>query len=247
VIARYADLAGARVLVTGSAAGIGRAVALALAEQGAQVVGIDHQAAAYGSWYEHQTCDLSDADQLAEALARITATPLDGVVNVAGIDPKISLAEADLAAWHRVIDLDLRAYHLVLHHALAALQRGRLKAIVNLSSINHRLGVPRRGLYTVAKCGVIGLTRGLARELGRDGIRINTVSPGWIFTERQVEEYFADNAAGQANRQELFAKQSLALEIQAADVAQHVLFYMSGASRASTGHNCVVDAGWTLE
>lgn len=247
MIAQYRDLAGARVLVTGTAAGIGRATALALIDQGASVVGIDREVADLGAGYHHAVCDLADADALRRVVTAVATDPLDGIVNVAGIDPKIALEDADLDAWNRVIDLDLRAYHLVLHHGLDALRRGRLKAVVNLSSINHRLGVPRRGLYTVAKCGIIGLTRGLARELGREGIRINTVSPGWVFTERQVAEHFADDAEGRARREDLFTKQGLAVEITPADIAAHVCFYLSAASRASTGHNCVVDAGWTLE
>lgn len=247
MIARFSDLAGARILVTGTAAGIGKATALALLDQGASVVGIDRDPADLGAGYVHAACDLADAAQVRTTVTALATEALDGIVNVAGIDPKIALENADLDAWNRVIDLDLRAYHLVLHHGLDALRRGRLKAVVNLSSINHRLGVPRRGLYTLAKCGVIGLTRGLARELGREGIRINTVSPGWVFTERQVAEYFADDAEGRARREDLFAKQSLAMEITPADIAAHVCFYLSAASRASTGHNCVVDAGWTLE
>ena len=141
-------------------------------------------------------------------MAQISEQPLDGIVNVAGIDPKIALDDADLAAWHRVIDLDLRAYHLVIHHGIAALRQGRLRSIVNMSSINTRLGVPKRELYTIAKCGIIGLTRGLARDLGREHIRINTVSPGWILTDRQSEEYFPDTPEGRERLQDLYEWQS---------------------------------------
>lgn len=244
----YPDLAGARVLVTGTSQGIGRAIAAALLDQGATVAGIARRAVDLGDGYVHHACDLADAAALEDAVRVIAVGPIDAVVNVAGIDPKIPLDEADLAAWHRVIDLDLRAYHLVIHHAIAALRRGRLRSIVNLSSINHRLGVPKRELYTIAKCGIIGLTRGLCRDLGREGIRINTISPGWILTERQREEYFPDTPEGRTALEDLFStKQSLRLQLQAEDIAAHALFYLSAVSRGSTGHNCVVDAGWTLE
>ncbi|RFC43135.1 MAG: NAD(P)-dependent dehydrogenase, partial [Verrucomicrobia bacterium] len=83
-------------------------------------------------------------------------------------------------------------------------------------------------------------------ELGAEGIRLNTVTPGWIFTERQVGEYFVGPKA-KKHLAYLAGVQSLPLKITAGDVANHILFYLSDASRASTGHNCVVDGGWLLE
>ena len=244
----YPDLMGKRFLVTGASQGIGRTVVKFLLKQGGSVVGIANEPAEYGENYLHVTCDLSDAEILRQSMHDICKEPLDGLINIAGIDPKIPLTDATLAAWHRVIDLDLRAYHLTIHHALSAIKLGTLKSIVNMGSINHQLGVPERGLYTVAKCGIIGLSRGLTRELGRDGIRINTISPGWVLTDRQRQEYFPDTEQGKALLEDLFTqKQSLRLEIQTEDIAAHVLFYLSGVSRASTGHNCVVDGGWILQ
>ena len=126
------------------------------------------------------------------------------------------------------------------------LRRGRGRAIVNVSSINYRLGVPKRSIYSATKAGILGLTTGLARELGAEGIRLNTVTPGWIFTERQVGEYFVGPKA-EKHLAYLAGVQSLPLKISATDVANHILFYLSDVSRASTGHNCVVDGGWLLE
>jgi NAD(P)-dependent dehydrogenase (short-subunit alcohol dehydrogenase family) len=243
------DLTGGRFLVTGTANGIGRATARALLDQGAQVEGLDRSLADLGPRYRHVPCDLANAEQIAAAVDDLAhrGEALDGLVNVAGIDPKIPLAEADLEAWQRVIDLDLRAYFLLIHHSLPLLRAGRGRAIVNVSSINYRLGVPKRALYSAAKAGILGLTTGLARELGAEGIRINTVSPGWVFTDRQVAEYFQHDPAGEANLAYLYERQSLRYDIQPEDVANHILFYLSEASRASTGHNCIVDAGWLLE
>ncbi len=240
----FPDLRGRAALVTGSAAGIGRATAEALLAQGATVAGIDVDAADLGPGYRHLACDLRDP---AAIDAAVTALPaLDHVVNVAGIDPLIPLANGDAAAWDRVIDLDLRAYYLVIRAAAPLLKRGHGRSIVNVSSINYRLGVPRRSIYSAAKAGILGLTRGLARELGADGIRINTVSPGWVFTARQEAEYFHGPDAAK-HLEYLHRVQSLTHHVSPADVASHILFYLSDASRASTGHNCVVDAGWLLE
>ncbi len=116
-----------------------------------------------------------------------------------------------------------------------------------MSSINYRLGLPKRAIYSATKAGILGLTTGLARELGADGIRINTVTPGWIFTERQVEEYFTNEEDRKTHLATLRKVQAIDRQISPQDVANHILFYLSDASAASTGHNCVVDGGWILE
>lgn len=243
------DLCGRIMLVTGASAGIGLATVEALLANGARCFGLSLEAPPLDHPQFHPLpCDLRDPAALARAFARLgeLAPHLDGVVNVAGVDPKVPLAEGDAAAWAGVADLNLRGYYLVIRESLDLLRRGTGRAIVNVSSINYRLGLPGRSIYSATKAGILGLTSGLARELGRDGIRINTVSPGWIFTERQVREYFsgADTAKHLSH---LASVQSLPLRIQPGDIANHILFYLSGVSRASTGHNCVVDGGWLLE
>jgi NAD(P)-dependent dehydrogenase (short-subunit alcohol dehydrogenase family) len=83
--------------------------------------------------------------------------------------------------------------------------------------------------------------------LGAEGIRINSVSPGWVFTERQIAQYFTEPNDRQQNLETLKQRQAINRRITPQDVANHVLFYLSEASAASTGHNCVVDGGWLLE
>ena len=243
------DLAGKVVLVTGASAGIGRATAEALLASGAVVCGVARSPLSY----RHRNlravrCDLSSAADITKLFRQVRAAvrQLDGVVNVAGIDPKITLDEGDEHKWREIVDLNLRAYYLVIRGSAPLLRQGRGKSIVNVSSINYRLGVPKRSIYSATKAGILGLTTGLARELGRESIRINTVTPGWIFTERQVKEYFV-GAKARKHLTYLAGVQALPLKISADDVANHILFYLSDVSRASTGHNCVVDGGWLLE
>ena len=243
------DLRDRSALVTGVSMGIGRATAELLLENGARVVGL---ARTPDRWCHPGLvgipCDLSDAASIDDAFRSVfrQVGSLDHLVNVAGADPKHSIDDITLADWDHLIDLNLRAYHLVTKHALPLLRRGEGKSIVNVSSISYRLGVPGRAAYSATKAGILGLTTGLARELGREGIRVNTVSPGWTFTERQVEEYFA---GPQATRflDYLAERQALHIQVSAVDVANHIIFYLSEVSRASTGHNCVVDGGWLLE
>ena len=106
--------------------------------------------------------------------------------------------------------------------------------------------MPKRSIYSTTKAGILGLTTGLARELGSEGIRVNAISPGWVFTDWQVKQYFTGEVEVK-NLNYLAQVQSLGLKINGEDIANHILFYLSDVSRASTGHNCVVDAGWTLE
>ncbi|MBP6506354.1 MAG: SDR family oxidoreductase [Opitutaceae bacterium] len=243
------DLRGKVALVTGASAGIGRATIEALLANGATCYGLALEASPLGHPDFHALpCDLRDPAAIERAFTalRVKTTRLDYVVNVAGVDPKLSLAAGDAAAWDQIVDLNLRAYYLVIRESLELLRAGTGRAIVNVASINYRLGLPGRSIYSSTKAGILGLTTGLARELGRDFIRINTVSPGWIFTERQITEYFsgADTTKHLAH---LAGVQSLPLRLQPQDVANHILFYLSEVSRASTGHNCVVDGGWLLE
>ena len=244
------DLRGGTALVTGASRGIGRAVVNALAAHDVRCFAL----ANYGLESDlppqivPMPCDLSDAAAIEEALAAVAAQSesLDYLVNVAGIDPKYRLEDGAVDKWDAVVDLNLRAYYLLIRSCLPLLHRGRGRSIVNVSSINYRLGIVGRSIYSTTKAGILGLTTGLARELGKDGIRINTISPGWVFTERQVEEYFAGPDA-EKHLATLREKQALPVHIDPGDIANHILFYLSSVSRASTGHNCVVDGGWLLE
>ncbi len=245
------DLKGSTALVTGSSAGIGRAIAQGLLDQGARVFGFDRNAdsaSGTGAAFMPIRCDLADAADIARAFAEVRrqTSHLDHVVNVAGMDSKVSLEEGDAAVFDRIMNLNLRGYYLVIRESLGLLRQGRGKSIVNISSINYSLGVPKRSIYSASKAATLGLTRGLARELGREGIRINTVTPGWIFTERQIEEYFTGKDR-EKNLEYLYRVQSTTHHITPEDIANHVLFQLSSASRASTGSNWVVDAGWLLQ
>jgi NAD(P)-dependent dehydrogenase (short-subunit alcohol dehydrogenase family) len=244
------DLRGGTALVTGASRGIGRAVVEALAAHDARCFGLanDDFPPGLSPHVVPMPCDLSNATAIEEVIAKVVTQTesLDYLVNVAGIDSKYRLEEGTVDAWERIVDLNLRAYYLLIRSCLPLLRRGRGRSIVNVSSINYRLGIPGRSIYSTTKAGILGLTTGLARELGREGIRINTISPGWVFTERQVEEYFTGPNA-EKHLATLDEKQALPIHIDPVDVANHILFYLSNVSRASTGHNCVVDGGWLLE
>ncbi len=244
------DLAGRTAIVTGASRGIGKATVEALLANNVHCIGIADAFAsldATDQWFPIM-CDLREGSAIEQAFDAIRGRvqSVDYLVNVAGIDPRVPIEDGDETLWHRVMDLNLRAYYLMIRASLPLLRVGMGKSIVNLSSINYRIGVDGRSIYSTSKAGILGLTTGLARELGKDGIRINTISPGWVFTERQITEYFASESA-ETHLNTLAERQSLPLKIHPTDIANHILFYLSEASRASTGHNLVVDGGWLLE
>lgn len=243
------DMAGKKAVVTGSSQGIGRSVVELLLDNGVHVFGIDknHGGVVADTFVQFQ-CDLGDVGEIERVFAEISrqADSVDYVVNVAGIDPKHSLEEVTVEQWDTLVDVNLRAYYFIIKYALPLLRMGSGRSIVNVSSINYRLGILGRAAYSATKAGILGLTTGLSRELGAESIRINTVSPGWVFTERQIESYFRGETA-EGHLAFLRQKQSLCCQITSEDIANHILFYLSSLSRASTGHNCVVDAGWLLE
>jgi D-xylose 1-dehydrogenase len=267
---RILDMAGRRAVVTGSSSGIGAAVAAALRDQGVSVWGLDvapppaaapaapaappppaapaaPPAPPRGS-FTHVPLDLRDAPAV-DAVARDGSLPraVDYLVNVAGIDPKFSIADGGPAEWDAVVGVNLRGQYLLTRALEPALIAGAGKAVVNVSSINFRLGVRGRSIYTASKAGILGLTRGVARELGAHGIRVNTVSPGWVFTDAQRAAYF-DGPDGAKHLAYLASVQSLpAARIAPADIAAVVTFLLSSSAAAVTGSNLVADAGWLLE
>ena len=243
------DLRGRNALVTGSSCGIGLATVQGLLANKVNVFGLDRtESGLKNSRFTLLKCDLRDTSSILNAFDKISAETisLDYVVNVAGMDPKYQIDEIKIEQWNELIDLNLRAYYFVIKHALPMLRRGLGRSIVNVSSINYRLGVPGRAPYSATKAGILGLTTGFSRELGRENIRINAVAPGWIFTERQISDYFTGKD-GAKNLDYLAKQQSIKIKISPADIANHILFYLSNVSRASTGHNCIVDGGWILE
>lgn len=241
------EVAQKNALVTGGTRGIGRAIVLALADAGANVVACyreDIEAAdalateLKETAGEHHVCqaDVSqpdDVDRLA-ARCRDWLGTIDIVVNSAGTISHVPFADLPLAEWHRVIDTNLTGTALVIQKILPLMPDGG--SIINVGSRVATVGIPLRAHYTAAKAGVAGLTRSLCKELGPRGIRVNVVAPGVIATEEaarlaldQQARYRALTALGRLG--------------EPAEVADVVLFLASDLSRYVTGETVSVDGG----
>ena len=248
----FNDIKGKLAIVTGASQGIGKATSIGLLKQKARVFGIDCSNATIDHKnYCHYQCNLKSTGEIEKTFTLINqqTDSIDYLVNVAGVDPLISIEEGDKKNWDEIVNINLRGYYFCIRSSLAMLRKGDGKSIVNMSSINYKLGVPGRSIYSATKAGIIGLTAGLARELGKDVIRINCISPGWVFTERQKKQYFDTKNKSRDKKylDDLFSMQSLKIKIMPEDIANHVIFLLSDSSRATTGHNLIVDGGWLLE
>ena len=227
-----AGLAGRTAVVTGTAHGIGAAIAEALRGGGAAVHGVDKQDA-----------DLTSAAATAEYFAGIGR--VDILVNCAGGvcgqvgQPLEDVTDED---WHAVVNANLTSAFLCIRAVVPGMKEGRWGRIVNISSAAG-LGVSKTGIqaYTSAKAGLIGLTRQMAHELGPFGITVNCIAPGFILsnptTQRQWESYGAD---GQRQLVEGIAMRRLG---QPADIAGGVQFFTAPQSSWVTGQTIAIDGG----
>lgn len=247
---RLPDLKGRSAIVTGASRGIGQSVIESLKANDVFCFGLSNErmeSSDTDSFVPLQ-CELGDVSAIRSTIASIKkqTNKIDYLVNVAGIDPRFSLEGGDESDWQRVMDINLRAYYLLIRECYPLLKQGQGKSIVNVASISDRIGNPGLSIYGTSKAGILGLTRSLARELGQHSIRINSISPGWVFTETQKKEHFEGEGA-EETLELLSKKQSIRLKLHPQDIANHILFYLSEVSRGSTGHDCVVDAGWILD
>jgi NAD(P)-dependent dehydrogenase (short-subunit alcohol dehydrogenase family) len=242
----YPSLAGRKVVVTGGATGIGAALVEGFARQGSRIafLDIDEPAgAALADKIEQAAfvpCDLRDIEALTEAI-KASGASLGGVdilLNNAASDDRHTLDQVTPDYWDERIATNLRHQFFAAQAVVPAMRAAGGGAILNLGSISWHLGLPSLVVYQTAKAGVEGLTRSLARELGRDNIRVTTIVPGGVQTPRQAIWYTPEA------EEEIVTAQCLNARIQPADVASLALFLASDDARMCTGHAYFVDAGW---
>jgi len=249
----YPALSGTRVFVTGGGSGIGAALVEAFAGQGAQVAFVDiadqasaeladRIAAAGHARPWHRRCDVTDVAALQQAIADASEALGDFsvLVNNVGNDDRHAFAQVTPEYWDRCVAINQRPAFFAIQAALPGMRRLGGGSVVNLGSNGWRIKNDGYAAYATTKSSVNGLTRGLARELGADRIRINVVTPGWVMTQRQVDHWLDE-----AGEREIRRNQCLPDKLQPEDIAAMVLFLASDQARAITAQEFVVDAGWS--
>lgn len=251
-LARYGSLAGKRVFVTGGGSGIGEAIVAALVAQGAVVAFVDimveasealvarlAQAGTNAPVYRH--CDITDVPLLQRTMAELAAQlgDFDVIVNNAANDQRHDIADVTVEYWDERIAINQRPMFFTVQAALAGMKRKGGGSVINFSSMSWHAKNPNYPIYAATKAAAIGLTRCLARDLGPFNIRVNTVTPGWVMTERQVSLWLDD--AGEAD---IKRAQCLPGKLMPEDIAAMVLFLAADDSKMCTGQEFIVDAGW---
>jgi NAD(P)-dependent dehydrogenase (short-subunit alcohol dehydrogenase family) len=234
-------------VVTGSARGIGAAVAALFAAEGARVVGLDRQpATAAVDGVLNLTADVTRPEQVAEAVANTLTrfNRLDILVNNAGVNvfsTPLDLSDLD---WDRCLDVDLKACWMVAKAVLPQMLSQGAGSIVNIASVHGHRITPGSFPYPVAKHGLIGLTRALGIEYAARGIRVNSISPGFILTP-QAEAWLAaqpDPAQERRRQENLLPCKRLGT---AEEVAYTALFLASDEARFINAADILIDGGRT--
>jgi D-xylose 1-dehydrogenase len=251
-LARHPGLKGRSVFVTGGGSGIGAGIVEAFVDQGSKVAFVDIDKAKseklvadlkaqYGNAPLFIPCDLKDIPALQAAIAQAAKAHGDitALVNNAANDQRHKWEELTPEGWDDRIAVNMKHVFFTMQAIAPQMKRAGGGTMVNFGSISWKLAMGGMPGYVASKAGIHALTRGMARDLGPDKIRVNTVLPGWILTERQKTLWLTPEA--DAAR---LAAQCLKDGIQPMDVARLVLFLSSDDSRMCTAQEWTVDAGW---
>jgi NAD(P)-dependent dehydrogenase (short-subunit alcohol dehydrogenase family) len=250
--ARYSSLHDKHVFVTGGGSGIGEAIVTAFAEQGAKVSFVDivdepsialcerlAEAGLPKPAFRH--CDITDVAELMGVMAQLIAElgDIDVLVNNAANDQRHNIGEVGVEYWDKCIAINQRPMFFTAQAVLPGMKRRGGGSIINVSSISWHAKGGGYPVYATTKAAVVGLTRSLARDLGQHGIRVNTVTPGWVMTERQLKLWVNDEA-----EEEIKRNQCLPGKLMPQDIASMVLFLAADDSAMCTAQEFIVDAGW---
>lgn len=244
------DLTGKVCIVTGGGRGIGRGMAEGLYRHGATVVltgrtlsVLEEAAAAMGDRAYGIACDVSkEAEVLALRDAVVARSgKIDVLVNNAGVNPIFKTIErTSLEEWQNIIDINLTGIFLCCKHLGGAIGEGG--SVINVSSVAGHAGLPRSVPYCGSKGGVEMMTKALALDWAKKGVRVNTLAPGWVDTDLTHGLLEHD-----VHGKRLLDRTPLGRFARPIDMAGGVVFLASDASAFMTGQSLVIDGGWTAE
>ncbi|WP_230473642.1 SDR family NAD(P)-dependent oxidoreductase [Dyella choica] len=251
MFATYPSLVDRAVLITGGATGIGAAFVTHFAQQGARVafLDIDEQGASALRDALPQVrhaplflpCDVTDIAALRKSIA--TASQSIGtfgvLVNNAANDRRHRLEDTTPEEFEQSVAVNLRHQYFATQAVVPGMRELGGGSIICLGSTGWMIKNAGYPMYAMAKSAVRGLVNGLARELGKDRIRINALVPGWVITEKQRELWLDE-----AGEQEIRSKQCMPGYLGADDLARAALFLAADDSHMCTGHDFIVDGGW---
>lgn len=247
----FPDLKDSVVFITGGGSGIGAGFVSAFAAQGAKVAFVSltpepaerlcAEIAQAGHYHPlFIPCDIRNIDALQAAITQVEAEmgSIDVLINNAARDDRHQLEDYDANDWDDSINTNLRPHFFTAQSVAKSMKEKGGGSIINVGSNSALLGLSSYPTYVAAKAAIMGLSKALARELGTDNIRVNTLIPGWVMTERQKKLWATPEAVTQCLDQ-----QCLKSMISEEDVANLALFLGSSASKMITGQSMIIDAG----
>lgn len=237
------------MFITGGGSGIGAALTEAFLEQGSKVAFVQRTDATefcselesrLGNRPRYIPCDVTDIEALRSAIVQAASEngPISVLVSNAANDVRHRTEELTPADWDKNQAINLRPYFFAAQAVVGGMKDLGGGSIINFSSISYMMGLGEYPSYVAANAGINGLTRGLAREFGGFGIRVNSVMPGWVLTEKQLRLWATpERLAAHLERQ------CLPEHLEPKDIAGGVLFLASQASKMMTGQALVIDGG----
>jgi NAD(P)-dependent dehydrogenase (short-subunit alcohol dehydrogenase family) len=241
----YPSLKDRSVFVSGGGSGIGASIVEHFAAQGSKVAFVDIDEAASRAVAEKTgalflNCDIRDVKAYQAAIAEAGARHgvITALVNNAARDDRHKLADVTPEFFDERIAVNLRHAFFAIQAVAPGMKQAGGGSIVNFSSVSYHTMTPDLSVYQAAKAAVIGMTRGLARDLGPDRIRLNSITPGWIMTQRQIDLWLTPEAEAQ-----LMKAQVLKEKVYPPDIARMALFLAADDSRLISAQNFVVDGG----
>lgn len=249
-------LQGRVAVITGAGSGIGQAMALLFTREGARVLAADingdaaestaRQIQAVGGTCQGMAVDASQPDQVRAMVERAASDygAIDVLCNNAGIGSTTDVVECEPDEWDRVMTVNVRSVYLGCKYALPHMVRQGKGVIINTASVAGMVGVPKRASYCASKGAVIALTRQVAVDYVKQGIRVNCLCPGTVDSP-WVERLLAQAEDRVAARQALEARQPMGRLGTPEEVAAAALFLASDEAAFITGTGLVLDGGWT--
>jgi NAD(P)-dependent dehydrogenase (short-subunit alcohol dehydrogenase family) len=249
----YPSLKNRVVFITGGATGIGAALVEAFSRQGAKVAFVDIQEQAANQLIERISeienampplffrCDLTRIADLQDVIANVDRQlgAITVLINNAASDLRHDFRTIDEAFWNDRISVNLRHAFFAIQTVYQGMKNSGGGSIINFGSMSWYECQGNMTGYTTSKAGLEGMTRGLARDLGKDNIRINTLIPGWVMTERQLRDWVNEDTL-----QDIQRSQCVKNPLMPEDICAMALFLASDDSKMCTAQNFIVDGGW---
>ncbi len=249
---KYFDLENKRVFITGGGSGIGASIVEHFCEQGSEVYFVDINAEESKKLVDEMKnkkfkeptfieCDLINIKLLQETISKILTEkgPINILINNAANDTRHKIDDVTVEYWDERINVNLRHFFFTVQAVKKSMIENNGGVIINMGSTSWMVGQGGMAAYTAAKSGVVGMTRSFARDLGEFNIRVNSVVPGWVMTQRQIDMWL-----NKESEEELMKKQCLKEKLMPNEIAQAVLFFSSNQSSGCTNQSYIVDNGW---